>query len=313
MQRTRKGGLFSIGKRADKFRERTPIELPKNFHDHSTLRQAKIIANKTKHALQKQRYETCLKKPQHGVYYKLLDATQISRKWSLSWLDKCHMAPQTESYIFAAQELALFTRWHERHILNKQVSDLCRVCMKKSETMSHILSGCDLLAKKEYLDRHNGVAQYVHHAICKNFGFQTTAKWHTHKPSEVILNKNTEIIWDSIISTERPYVYNRPDIVIRDKAGKKTYIIDISCPNDINVSEKEQEKITKYSGLRLELGRMWDTECMVVPVVIGSVGVVSENFERYLKMVPAELSPTMCIKTTLLGSEKILRRFLSRK
>ena len=127
------------------------------------------------------------------------------------------------------------------------------------------------------------------------------------------MNKNTEIIWDSIISTERPYVYNRPDIVIRDKAGKKTYIIDISCPNDINVSEKEQEKITKYSGLRLELGRMWDTECMVVLVVIGSVGVVSENFERYLKMVPAELSPTMCIKTTLLGSEKILRRFLSRK
>ena len=70
------------------------------------------------------------------------------------------------------------------------------------------------------------------------------------------------------------YVFNRPDIVIRDKAGKKTYIIDISCPNDINVSDKVQEKITKYSGLRLELGRMWDTECLVVPVVIGSVGVV---------------------------------------
>ena len=127
------------------------------------------------------------------------------------------------------------------------------------------------------------------------------------------MNKNTEIIWDSIISTERPYVFNRPDIIIRDKVGKKTYIIDISCPNDINVSEKEQEKITKYSGLRLELGRMWDTECLVVPVVIGSLGIVSENFERYLKMIPAELSPTMCIKTTLLGSEKILRRFLSRK
>ena len=223
------------------------------------------------------------------------------------------MAPQTESYIFAAQELALFTRWHERNILKKQVSDLCRVCMKKSETMSHILSGCDSLAKKEYLDRHNGVAQYVHHAICKSFGFQTTAKWHTHKPKEVILSKNTEILWDSIISTERPYVFNRPDIVIRDKIGKKTYIIDISCPNDINVSDKEQEKITKYSGLRLELGRMWDTECLVVPVVIGSVGVVSENFERYLKMIPAEISPPMCIKTALLGSEKLLRRFLSRR
>ena len=108
-------------------------------------------------------------------------------------------------------------------------------------------------------------------------------------------------------------MFNHPDIIIRDKVGKKTYIIDISCPNNINVSEKEQEKITKYSGLRLELGRMWDTECLVVPVVIGSLGIVSENFERYLKMIPAELSPSMCIKTALIGSEKILRRFLSRK
>ena len=308
-----KTGQFSINKKAYKFHEQTPIELPKNFHDNSLLKQAKIVAEKTKNALQKQRYEACLNKPQHGVYFKLLDESQVSRKWSMSWLTNCHMAPQTESFIFAAQELALFTKWHERFILKKQVSDLCRVCMKKSETMSHILSGCDSLAKKEYLDRHNGVAQYVHHSICKNFGFQTTAKWHTHKPKEVLLSKTTEIIWDSIISTERPYVFNRPDIIIRDKKGKKTYIIDISCPNDINVSDKEQEKITKYSGLRLELGRMWDSECVVVPVVIGGLGVVSENFERYLKMIPAELSPTMCIKTTLLGSEKILRRFLSRR
>ena len=35
-----------------------------------------------------------------------------------------------------------------------------------------------------------------------------------------------------------------------------------------NVVQKEQEKITKYSGLRVELGRMWDCECMVVPIVI---------------------------------------------
>ena len=110
--------------------------------------------------------------------------------------------------------------------------------------------------KKEYLDRHNGLAQYVHHAICQSFDIQTCAKWHVHKPPEVIMLKNVEITYDSIISTDRPYVFNRPDIVVRDKEKKKCYIIDVSCPNDINVSQKEQEKITKYSGLRLELGRM---------------------------------------------------------
>ena len=68
-------------------------------------------------------------------------------------------------------------------------------------------------------------------------------------------------MYDSVINTDRPYVFNRPDIVVRDKHMKKCYIIDVSCPNDINVSQKEQ-KITKQAGLRMELGRMWDCECV---------------------------------------------------
>ena len=308
-----KAGLFSICKRAEKFTEGLSLSLPNNLNDRSVIKQAKVIAGKAKCAFQKQRYDACLNKPQHGVYFKLLEDTTISKKGSLSWMAKAHMSPQSEAYIFAAQELALFTHWHERHILKKSTSDLCRVCQNRPETISHILSGCDNLAKKEYLDRHNGLAQYVHHAICQSFDIQTCAKWHVHKPPEVIMLKNVEITYDSIISTDRPYVFNRPDIVVRDKEKKKCYIIDVSCPNDINVSQKEQEKITKYSGLRLELGRMWDCECTVVPIVIGGVGVVSENFEKYKAMIPADITTLMCIKITLLGSEKILRNFLARK
>ena len=125
--------------------------------------------------------------------------------------------------------------------------------------------------------------------------------------------KNVEITYNSIISTERPHIFNPPDIIVRDKVKRKCYIIDVSCPNDINVSQKEQEKITKYSGLRLELGRMWDCDCMVIPIVIGSLGVVSEHFEKYKDMVPAELSTVMCSKIVMLGSEKILRNFLARR
>ena len=127
------------------------------------------------------------------------------------------------------------------------------------------------------------------------------------------LLKNVEILYDSVINTDRPYVFNRPDIVVRDKHMKKCFIIDVSCPNDINVSQKEQEKVTKYAGLRMELGRMWNCECVVVPIVIGGLGVVSNNFEKYKLMVPANLSTIMCTKITLLGSEKILRSFLARK
>ena len=56
----------------------------------------------------------------------------------MSWLTKCHLSPQSEAYLVAAQELALFTRWHERHIVKKDVSDLFRACKNEPETMFHI-------------------------------------------------------------------------------------------------------------------------------------------------------------------------------
>jgi len=74
------------------------------------------------------------------------------------------------------QELAIFTKWHEVHILKNSTSDKCRICGKEPETTTHLLAGCDVLAKKEYLDRHNQVARYIHHSVCKSFNFPTEKK-----------------------------------------------------------------------------------------------------------------------------------------
>ena len=187
------------------------------------------------------------------------------------------------------------------------------MCRKETETTFHILAGCDVLAKKEYLERHNNVARYIHHEICKTFNIQTERKWHLHQPTEVYIDNRVELLWDMTLTTDRAVGANRPDIVVRDKFEKKVYIIDISCPSDVNVDAKENEKITKYSGLRVELGKMWNSECIVVPVIVGGLGAVSRNFTNYLGMIPAQLSAAICIKITLLGSEKLMRSFLSRK
>ena len=87
----------------------------------------------------------------------------------------------------------------------------------------------------------------------------------------------------------------------------------MSCPSDTNVKNKENEKITKYSGLRVELAKMWNSECIVVPVVVGGLAAISHNFANYLKMIPTNLSIAMCLIITLLGSEKIMQSVLSRK
>ena len=134
-----------------------------------------------------------------------------------------------------------------------------------------------------------------------------------HRPNEVHIDRNVEILWDMTLVTDRAVGANRPDIVIRDKLEKKVFIIDISCPSDVNVLTKENEKVAKYSALRVELSKMWDCECVVIPVVVGGLGCISHNFSKYLRMIPAEISHTMCVKITLLGSERIMRSFLSRK
>ena len=121
------------------------------------------------------------------------------------------------------------------------------------------------------------------------------------------MTKRAEILWDLTLTTDREVGSNRPDIVIRDKLEKKTYIIDVSCPSDVNVTAKENEKITKYSGLRVELGKMWNCDCVVIPIVIGGAGSVSGKFLDYLMMIPAELSVEMCLKIM------IMKSFLSKK
>ena len=305
--------LFSISKKAKKFSDTVTPQIPPNIQDKPILRQAKIVANKFKEALHKDKLEKFLNKPQHGVFFRQMKANDLNVKKSLSWLDKCHLSPQSEGYICAMQELAIFTKWHEVHILKNSTSDKCRICGKEPETTTHLLAGCDVLAKKEYLDRHNQVAQYIHHSVCKSFNFPTEKKWHLHKPTEVIMDQKVEIIWDMILATDRQVGANRPDLVIRDKANKKVYIIDVSCPSDVNVIAKENEKIAKYSGLRVELAKMWESECVVIPVIIGGLGCLSEKFTDYINQIPAEISAELCQKITMLGSEKILRSCLSRR
>ena len=304
--------LFSIANRARKFSDGLNITLPVGYKEKPVLKQAQVAGQAMKEVLWSERLKEFMAKPQHGAFFRQLDVAGIKKKAALMWLDKCHFSPQSEAYVTAAQELAIFTRWHEKHLLKTAASDLCRLCKKQVETTSHILGGCDVLAKKEYFDRHNSVAKYIHFEICKNYAFIKTKKWHCHKPDEVVLNRCVEVLYDTVIATDREIGANRPDIVIRDKVEKKTYILDVSCPIDVNVIKKEQEKVSKYSGLRAELGRMWGCECVVVPVVVGGLGTVSDDFERFVKMIPGGVSWMMCIKIALLGSEKIMRTFLSR-
>jgi hypothetical protein len=51
--------------------------------------------------------------------------------------------------------------------------------------IDHLTSGCPILAKNEYLMRHDKVCTHLHYSICKDLGIETTDKWYKHMPKPV--------------------------------------------------------------------------------------------------------------------------------
>ena len=104
---------------------------------------------------------------------------------------------------------------------------------------------------------------------------------------------------------------NRPDICFRNKKTGTSLLIDISCLADGNVAEKQTEKLTKYSDLRVEvLSCMWQCRSLVIPVVLEAFGAVHAG-SRWLDITPGQHNLQHLQKAVLLGSSRILRKVMS--
>ena len=72
------------------------------------------------------------------------------------------MKKKTEGLIFAAQEQALRTNWIRKNIDGKEVSEKCRMCGERDESINQLIAECKKLAQKEYKQRHDNIAKIVH-------------------------------------------------------------------------------------------------------------------------------------------------------
>ena len=86
----------------------------------------------------------------------------------------------------------------------------------------------------------------------------------------------------------------------------------MACPVDTNVGKKEREKVAKYTGLRVELEKMWGLDAETVPIIVGGLGAVTNNLGDELSKIPGKPDRFMCQKICLLGSKKILQDVLRR-
>ena len=195
----------------------------------------------------------------HGQYNRNIDRQLISEEDTFLWLSKGGLKAETVSEIVAAQDLALQTKYCTTKILNTETDGKCRLCQQFDETIDHIISACPILAKEQYIKRHDTVCAQLHFNICKETAVQLDKKhWYEHVPKSVETSQGRKvtILWNQQIQTDRTIPNIKPDIIIRDNEKGTCMLIDVAISGDRNVTKKETEKILNYRDLTIEIQRM---------------------------------------------------------
>ena len=103
-----------------------------------------------------------------------LDEKPVDIEQPHRWLKSGDVKGETKSTLVAAQDQAIGTNYCKNKILKEEIESKCQLCKQYEETVDHVTSGCPILAKKEYLMRHDKVCTYFHYSICKALGIETT-------------------------------------------------------------------------------------------------------------------------------------------
>ena len=101
-------------------------------------------------------------KRMHGQLPRNLDKTLVDTEQSHGGLKSGDIKGETESTIVAAQDQAISINYFKNKIFKEETESKCRLCKQHEETIDHLTSGCPILAKNEYLMRHNKVCTHLH-------------------------------------------------------------------------------------------------------------------------------------------------------
>ena len=122
-------------------------------------------------------------------------------------------------------------------------------------------------------------------------------------------NAEIKLLWDINIQSGNLIDARRPDLIVINKKEQKGIIIDIAVPTDVRVKEKEKEKMEKYQDLKKEIKRLWKLgNVEIVPVVVGALGSVSAEFERWMGKLGITCNVGVMQKSVLFRTTRILRK-----
>ena len=88
----------------------------------------------------------------------------------MGWIWKSYLKKETEGLIFAAQEQTLRTNWIRKNVDGQEISEKCKMCGERDESVTHLIAECKKLAQKEYKQRHENIAKIAQLELCQKLG-----------------------------------------------------------------------------------------------------------------------------------------------
>jgi len=136
-------------------------------------------------------------KRMHGQLPRNLDEKLVDIEQSYRRLKSGDIKGETESTVVSAQDQTISTNYFKNKIFKEEIECKCRLCTQHEGTIDHLTSGYPILAKNEYLMRHDKLCTHLHYSICKALVTETTDKWYTHMPKPVYEEGDVSVVESS--------------------------------------------------------------------------------------------------------------------
>ena len=262
-------------------------------------------------------------KQMHGyLFKKVKEQDQINK--STSWTTDKYITSHFEGYAFAIHEQEINTKdlQYRRDIKSGKTpwqNNKCRLCNYCVEDITHVISSCSKMSSRYYLPlRHDVIAKTVYNEILRKEN--PDRKKLINNETEFITTVNDkELWWNVAVKTSSKVPHNRPDMIVWDMTKKLCYIIEFSCPADINIVNKVSEKENIYGPLIRNMQMMYENySFMFIPIIVGALGHVPKciftNIENlgFTKNKTKKLVKKLQV-LSVTGTVKICKTFMSFK
>ena len=123
---------------------------------------------------------------------------------------------------------------------------------------------------------HDALAKYIMKAIITKI--HPNERYRDLNEYEFVKKIEDKEYWSNIwIKTATKIPHNRPDLVIWNKANKLSSTVEFSCPADINITQKVNDKINFYGLLMRNLQIMYPQyKFNMIPIIVGALGYTKD-------------------------------------